>query len=371
MKEHKPEVWENLDVEGCGYRYEISSYGRVYDKIRESYVSQVPTGKPKYFYVNLQPIDRNGVKGKRLLRRVHNLVAQVFIENTQPDIFDIVDHIDQNKYNNSLDNLRWADRKTNSRNTKVNNTMVCGMLLKDYCEENNLPLHSVLRVKYENPELSSEECIDKYFEDRLFCYRGDYFTRNQVCSKYGEDVSLLLKYFTLEDILDKGYKTPLVEKDYANSLEVSGVWYPTKKYIKDYYNLSDYKTEILIEKGFRFKELMKYLEDSRKVEYNGESKTWEEWAQKLGVKVETLKGRYFTKKWPLYKVLSSGSIKIKYYNFNGKRVTKKYIWEYFNICARTANSYHCKHKNKTINLILEEKYLVDLENYHISPWVYN
>lgn len=371
MKEHEPEIWKNLDVEGCGYRYEISSYGRVYDKVNERYVSQVLTGDPQYFYVNLHPTREDGSKSKRLLRRVHNLTAKVFIENSDPETFNIVDHIDQNKYNNSLDNLRWVDRKGNGRNTKVNNTMACGKLLKDYCEENNISLSGVLQIKYSNPDLSSEGCIHKYLNEKLFYYKGEYLKRQQVLDLYGGEVVSLLRHFTLEDILDKGFRYPLVVKDYNQSLEIAGVWYPTKKYIKDYYQLSDYKTQMLVDKGFKFEELIKHLEDIRKVEYNGELKSWDEWGELLGVKADTLRDRYFTKKWPLSKVLGSKPIRVKYYNFNGERVTKKHIWEYFNITSKNANSYHSRHKDKTINQILEEKYNIDLKDHHISPWVYS
>ena len=37
--------------------------------------------------------------GKRKNRSIHRLVAEAFIENPQPDIFDQVNHIDANKSN--------------------------------------------------------------------------------------------------------------------------------------------------------------------------------------------------------------------------------------------------------------------------------
>lgn len=61
----------------------------------------------------------------------HRLVAITVIDN--PNNYDQVDHIDRNKLNNHIANLRWVDTKTNTRNrsiSKRNNTGVNGVQLK-------------------------------------------------------------------------------------------------------------------------------------------------------------------------------------------------------------------------------------------------
>jgi len=52
--------------------------------------------------------------------RIHRLLGLAFIPN--PNNYYSIDHIDKNKHNNSLDNLRWADRDTqmNNRTIKTN-----------------------------------------------------------------------------------------------------------------------------------------------------------------------------------------------------------------------------------------------------------
>ena len=58
--------------------------------------------------------------GKRKKRSIHRLVAEAFIENPQPDIFDQVNHIDANKSNNCVDNLEWCNEKLNMEHASKN-----------------------------------------------------------------------------------------------------------------------------------------------------------------------------------------------------------------------------------------------------------
>lgn len=53
------------------------------------------------------------VDGKYITRYQHRLLAETFIPN--PDNLPVVDHIDGNKGNNSLDNLEWVSRSENTK----------------------------------------------------------------------------------------------------------------------------------------------------------------------------------------------------------------------------------------------------------------
>jgi len=52
---------------------------------------------------------------------IHRLLANVFVHNPCPNIFDRVDHIDRNTRNNAISNLRWVNHRLNMINTNKKN----------------------------------------------------------------------------------------------------------------------------------------------------------------------------------------------------------------------------------------------------------
>ena len=67
----------------------------------------------QYASVNIS-IKENGKTIRQVKEYVHRLIAETLLDN--PHGYSEVDHIDRDKLNNSVDNLRWCDRKTNSMN---------------------------------------------------------------------------------------------------------------------------------------------------------------------------------------------------------------------------------------------------------------
>ena len=103
------------DIEGYEGKYMVSDQGQVWSNYKKGF---------------LKPGERSGgyphviltKNGKPATFSIHRLVAQAFIPN--PDNLPIVNHKDENKQNNNVDNLEWCDYQHNntygSRIDKVN-----------------------------------------------------------------------------------------------------------------------------------------------------------------------------------------------------------------------------------------------------------
>ena len=107
-------------------RYSVSDTGIVFRDGKElkSHPRGVTTKNGgRYLAVNISIYDDNGKFAKQIKYYVHRLVAEAFIEN--PNNVSDVDHIDCNKENNHVDNLRWVTRGENmSRNALPEGTII-------------------------------------------------------------------------------------------------------------------------------------------------------------------------------------------------------------------------------------------------------
>ena len=100
------EKWLPIDERG---RYYVSSLGRV-----KSYRGlKAKILKPYYNQRGYQRVDICLETRRTYL--VHQLVAQAFLVNDDPQTKDTIDHIDGNKNNNSATNLRYLSRGDNVR----------------------------------------------------------------------------------------------------------------------------------------------------------------------------------------------------------------------------------------------------------------
>ena len=98
------ETWKNIE----GFEnYSVSDHGNVKNN-KTGRIKKVNASKDGYIRVSLN------INNKKHTQLVHILIANAFIAN--PDEKLSVDHIDNNKCNNKLHNLRRATTTENNQN---------------------------------------------------------------------------------------------------------------------------------------------------------------------------------------------------------------------------------------------------------------
>ena len=122
------EIWK--PVVGYEGMYEVSNFGRLkgltYFKDRDIYLHPSVN---RYGYAMVMLTNKHDKsKPTRKGFSVHRLVAMAFIPN--PENKPQIDHIDGNRLNNRVENLRWCTQTENSNNPISKQRMRTGLLGK-------------------------------------------------------------------------------------------------------------------------------------------------------------------------------------------------------------------------------------------------
>jgi len=112
MNNNQIETYANI----TGFpNYQVSTFGNV-KNVKSGRILKPSQEGGGYLYVILTD------DGERSSKKIHKLVANAFLEN--PENKSCVDHINHDRKNNHLSNLRWATYSENNQNAlmKSNNT---------------------------------------------------------------------------------------------------------------------------------------------------------------------------------------------------------------------------------------------------------
>ena len=180
--------------------YEISNTGRI-RRLTESKSPKTYIGKEKRFYKNNAGYYTTVFlkDNKVYCRTIHTLVAKTFIPN--PNNLSDVDHIDDNKENNNVDNLQWLSHKENM--SKFFGT-----------EKHKLSIEKAKENRKKTMELKKSNKPKKVYKIKGYYYKDKYFRTLEQLKEY-----LQLDTFTYNQI-----------KYYCRKNNITKKYYP-----RDYY----------------------------------------------------------------------------------------------------------------------------------------
>jgi hypothetical protein len=130
IERHNEDKSENEKIYPTKYEgYYVNKIGEVYSTKRETVKRLNKFFRGKYLSVKLSNYN---IKTQMY---IHRLIAETFITNHNPAKYKYIDHINRDKNDNRVGNLRWCNQSQNNYNVKITkmNGKNCSSNYKGVC----------------------------------------------------------------------------------------------------------------------------------------------------------------------------------------------------------------------------------------------
>lgn len=167
------------EVKGYEGYYEVDKYGRVYGVDRVVFVNDNGRQYSKTLKAKQlkQSVHTNGYKivaltkdGKTKNLFVHRIVAESFIDN--PNNLPFVNHKDEDKANNFVDNLEWCTNEYNIRYGTARKRRATALKGRKHTEEHKAKI-SISMKKYRDNERKEKGYCSNGKRSNDFCSNGE------------------------------------------------------------------------------------------------------------------------------------------------------------------------------------------------------
>lgn len=137
------EIWK--DIKGYEGLYQVSNLGRVKSLTRTYKCSRI---KEHIVEPHIEKVSGYykfvlWKQGKFKNHFLHRIVAISFLDN--PNNYPIINHIDGDKLNNSIDNLEWCTRKENVQHAYKNGLMTTKKVCKCDINDNVIEIYESIK----------------------------------------------------------------------------------------------------------------------------------------------------------------------------------------------------------------------------------
>ena len=168
-REDDEELFKSID----GYdNYSISNFGNVKNNKTNRILKH---SNHRQGYKEIHLCKNGNVKSFK----VHRLVGMAFLEN--PDNKPMIDHIDENKSNNNVKNLRWATNQDNQFNLGISKNNTSGYKGISYNKKLNKYKARICinRISQFLGYFETAEEASKAYEAKAKVLHGEFFYKNK------------------------------------------------------------------------------------------------------------------------------------------------------------------------------------------------